>query len=196
MAAKKPPPSSVTIAGFTPAQWKQHMDEDEDWTERLEDASADRVAEVVAALAHADAEVRGLACNLAYALGADGLGAHADAAVRQLASLASGDPKPKVKSRARLVHETLAADLQRARIRRELPWLAAWDPEQVAAATAALGDGRDAVRLQVYLWFSNAGATPPTVRAAAATALRAAAGKEQDPTLRHAVSLAIAAMGG
>ncbi|MBX7080936.1 MAG: hypothetical protein K1X88_17185 [Nannocystaceae bacterium] len=196
MAAKKTPSASVTIAGFTVEQWKQHMDEDEDWTERLEDAPDARVAEVVAALDHADADVRGLACNLAYALGVEGLRGHAEAAVERLANLSRSDPKPKVKSRARVVHETLAADLQRAAIRRELPWLGAWDPAAVPAAIAALQDPREAVRVQVYLWWSNAGTVPASARGDAATALRRAAERETDATARHLASLAVAALGG
>lgn len=188
--------STEVIAGFTPAQWKQHMDTDEDWTERLEGIGEAAVREVVAALGHADAELRILACNLAYAIGVDGLGAHAAEVVTTLEALAAKDGKPKVRTRARLVHEGLAGDLERAAIRRELPWLGGYSEAAIPAAIAAIEDPRPAVRLQVYLWWSNAKAVPAEVGRAVAAKLAAAIDRESDPVTRRAAELARANVAG
>lgn len=193
---RKPSAPAAAIAGFTPAEWKQHMDTDEDWTERLEGAPEPSVREVIGALDHEGADVRALACNLAYALGVDGLGAHADAAVERLAALAQGDKNAKVRSRARLVHESLAGELERAAVRRELPWLAAFDPSATDAAFAAGEDPRDAVRLQVYLWWANATTLDPQTAAKATKALKAAVDRESDPVLRQAGEIALARLRG
>lgn len=188
--------STEVIAGFTSAQWKQHMDTDEDWTERLEGVDQAAVREVVAALGHADAELRILACNLAYAIGVDGLGPHAGEAVTTLEALAAKDTKPKVRSRARLVHEGLAGDLERAAIRRELPWLGGHSEAAIPAAIAAMDDPRPTVRLQVYLWWSNAKAVPAEAARAVAAKLAAVIDRETDPVTRRAAELARANVAG
>lgn len=187
---------TVKLAGFTPAEWKQHMDVDEDWTERLEGASAATVAEIVAALDHGDGEVRLLACNLVYALGLDGLADATTDAIARVGALASGETKAKIRARARLVHESLSADLQRAQIRRELPWLAGFSADAIAAATAAIDDPRDTVRVQVYVWWANAGAVPAAARGGIADKLAAAAGRETDPIAKRAAELAQAHVRG
>ena len=179
------------IAGFTPEQWKKHMDVDEDWTERLIGASEAHVGEVLAALDDADATVRGLACNLAYALGVEGLGTRAAQAVERLATLAQSDPAKKVRTRAAVVHEGLAGALEHATIRGELPWLAGYDPDVLPAAIAAIEDARAAVRLQVYLWWANAAAIPQAARAAASDRLAARLEQETDAMTRRAAELAL-----
>lgn len=193
---RRAPSADVRIAGFTPAEWKQHMDTDEDWTERLEGAPEASVLEVIAALDHADADVRALACSLAYAIGVSGLGAHADRTVARLSAIAEGDPKPKVRSRARVVHEGLAGELQRATIRRELPWLTEWSEAAVPQAVAALDDARDYVRLQVYMWWANAASIPASVRPAVADKLAQLATRETDEVTRRAAELAHAHVRG
>ena len=193
---RKAPPADVSIAGFTPAEWKQHMDTDEDWTERLEGASEAKVREVIAALDHADAEVRALACSMAYAIGVSGLGQHAGTTVARLAAIAEGDPKPKVRSRARVVHEGMSGELQRATIRRELPWLTEYSEAALPQAVAALDDPRDFVRLQVYMWWANAAAIPAATRTKVADKLATLAGRETDDVTRRAAELAHAHVRG
>ncbi len=182
---------SSTIAGFTPEQWKQHMDTDEEWTDRLTGVADAQVLEIVAALEHGDAAVRGLACNLAYALGVEGLGARAPEAVERLATLAQSDPVAKVKKHAGIVHEGLAGALERATMRREMPWLAGYDPDVVPAAISAIDDARASVRLQVYLWWANAPTIPDDARAAAEDRLVARIAQENDPMTRRAAELAL-----
>jgi hypothetical protein len=172
------------------------MDTDEDWTERLENASESQVREAIAALEHGDAEVRALACNLVYAIGIEGLGANAQSTIARLAALAQSDAKAKVKNRARIVHEGLAGDLQRAEIRRELPWLAAYAKDAWPKAVGALDDARVAVRLQVYLWWTNAPQIPADVRASAAAKLAAQCERETDDVTRRAAQLALAQVRG
>jgi hypothetical protein len=193
---RKESTSNVTIAGLSPAQWKHHMDTDEDWTERVENASEAQVLEVVAALDHADADVRALACNIAYAIGVGGLGSHAQSTVTRLAALAESDPKPKVRNRARVVHEGLAGELERAAIRRELPWLAAYSEDAAPQAAAAIDDAREGVRLQVYLWWANASAIPAAIRAEVAGKLAVQAERETDELTRRAAQLAHAHVRG
>jgi hypothetical protein len=193
--ARKSPGVDVTIAGFTPAQWKQHQDTDEDWTERLDGASEAAVRDVVQALEHADATVRALACNLAYALGVAGLGDHAPAAVERLAVMAQDD-KVKVRNRARIVHETLATELERTAILREHPWLSGFDPAALPQAIAALDDARPLVRLQTYLWWANASEIPSAARADALTKLAASATRETDDVARRAAEIAHAVLRG
>lgn len=197
MPAKKPSEAAdVMLAGFTVEQWKQHMDQDEDWTERIEGADAASVQGVVEALAHAHADVRLLACNLIYALGADGLGAHGDAAVARLAELAANEPKVKVRTRARLVHEAVAQAQLRAAIHREFPWLRDTSGDAAVQALAALDDARAPVRLHVYLWWVNAAKPATASRTAAAQKLAALVERETEPELRHAASLALARVRG
>ena len=185
-----------TIAGFTPAMWKKHMDTDEDWTERLEGAPEASVREVVDALGHTSAEVSGLACNLVYALGVTGLGTHVSEAIVRLATLRDGDRQAKVRSRAKIVHESLAGEVERAAIRRALPWLAAFDPAAVPAATRALDDGSDAARLQVYLWWANTEGLDANARASALEALETRAATEVEPLLKQAAAIAMGRVRG
>lgn len=185
---------ATTLVGFTVAEWKQHMDVDEDWTERLEGATPEATDEVIAALGHTDADVRLLACNLVYALGIAGLGDAAATAVARVGELAARETKSKIRSRARLVHESLTSDLQRAQINRELPWLTGFSASAIADATTALDDSREAVRLQVYVWWANAGAVPAAAREVVAVKLAAAIAKENDPLTRRAAELALAHM--
>lgn len=194
--AKAASGSSVTIAGFTVAEWKKHMDTDEDWTERLEHANDTSVREVVGALDHEDVEVRGLACNMVYAIGIEALGTHAQATVDKLAALAERDSKPKIRNRARVVHEGLAGELERATIRRDLPWLAEYSEAAVPKAVAAIDDARAPVRLQVYLWLANAGAIPADARATLATKLGAQIERETDDVTRRAAEIALAHVKG
>lgn len=197
MAKAKNPPSAVApIAGLLPVQWKHHMDTDEDWTERLENVGEAGVGEVIAALDHGDAEIRALACSLAYAIGVAGLGAHAARTVARVAELADGDPKPKVRNRARTVHEGLAGEMQRVAIHRELPWLAGYTEAALPHATAALDDPRAAVRLQVYLWWINAAAVPADTRKIVADKLAALIDRETDAIARRAAQLACAQLRG
>src|SRR5687767_1125022 len=118
------------------------MDADEDWTERLEGATEEHIREAIAALGNDDAAVRALACNLVYAIGVPALGDHAPEAVERLAALASGDGNAKVRNRARIVHEGMAGELERAAIRNEFPWLAAFAEDALPKAVAALDDAR------------------------------------------------------
>lgn len=197
MASSDPSAREATkLVGFTVAEWKQHMDTDEDWTERLEGAGAAATSEVIDALAHADADVRLLACNLVYALGVTGLGDAAATAVTRTAELAARETKAKIRSRARLVHETLSADLQRAQIRREFPWLTGFSADALAGATAALDDPREPVRLQVYVWWANAGAVGAATREVIAGRLIAAVARESDPLTRRAAELALSHVRG
>lgn len=189
--AKQSAAASVPIAGFTPDEWKQHMDTDEDWTERLDGVGEPAIREVLAALQHADVDVRALACNLVYAIGIDGLGAHASEAVDVLAKLVASEGKAKVKARARMIHDSMAEELLRATIRRDMPWLASYAADAVPAATAALLDERAAVRLQVYVWITNAGAIPAAHRPALLERLQGASGRETDPVSKRAAELAL-----
>lgn len=187
---------SIQLAGFTVAEWKQHMDVDEDWTERLEGTSPAAIDEIIAALAHTEADVRLLACNLVYALGVAGLGDAATHAVAKVGELAGRETKARIRSRARLVHESLSNDLQRAGILREMPWLVGFSADALPAAAAAIDDGREAVRLQVYVWWANAGAVGLSVREAVTPKLAAAIGAETDPLVRRAAELALAHLRG
>lgn len=197
MPTKKPSEAAdVMLAGFTVEQWKQHMDQDEDWTERIEGADAASVRGIVEALAHANADVRLLACNLIYALGADGLGAQGDVAVTRLAELAANEPKVKLRTRARLVHEAVAQAQQRAAIHREFPWLGDSSGDAAAQALAALDDARARVRLHVYLWWVNAAKPATASRTAAAQKLAGLVERESEPELRQAASLALARVRG
>jgi hypothetical protein len=188
--SRKTSSSTEPIAGLTPEQWKHHMHTDEDWTERLEGASEASVREVVAALEHADAEVRGLACNMVYAVGVEALGEHAVNAVARLHALSQEDRNAKVRNRARIVHEGIAGELERIQIRRELPWLAAFSEDALPRAAAAIDDTRDAVRLQVYLWWANATAIPAAMRTEVADKIAARAERETDEVTRRAAQLA------
>ncbi len=189
--AKQSTTVAVSIAGFTPEQWKQHMDTDEDWTERLDGVGEAAVREVLVALQHAEADVRALACNLVYAIGIDGLGGHANEAVELLAKLVAGESKAKVKARARMVHDSMAEELSRVTIRREMPWLASYAAAALPAAIGALADERPAVRLQVYVWLSNAGAIGAEHRAVLVGRLEAAVGRETDAISKRAAELAL-----
>jgi hypothetical protein len=194
--AKKGSGSSVTIAGWTPDEWQAHMDADEDWTERLEGASEPKVLEAIAALDHGEASVRALACNLVYAIGIEGLGEHASRTVARLFELAHGDSAVKVRNRARIVHEGLAGELERAAIRREMPWLSAYSEHALPKATAGLADPRQPVRLQVYLWWANATGVPSKARAAAIEAIAAALDAETDEITHRAAQIALAHLRG
>lgn len=187
---KTPAAAAAPIAGATPVQWKHHMDTDEDWTERLDGIGDAAVLEVIAALDHGDAEVRALACSLSYAIGVAGLGEHAEHTVARLAALAGGDPKAKVRNRARTVHEGLHGELQRVALHRELPWLARYAEAAVPQAIAALADPRAAVRLQVYLWWTHAAALPAELRTTVADRLAGQIDRETDAITRRAAQLA------
>jgi hypothetical protein len=194
--AKKGSGSSVKIAGWTPDEWQAHMDADEDWTERLEGASEAKVLEAIAALDHAEASVRALACNLVYAIGVDGLGDHASRTVARLSELSQGDSAVKVRNRARIVHEGLAGEVERAAIRREMPWLSGYAENALPQATAALADPRQPVRLQVYLWWANATGVPSKARTGAAEAIAAALDAETDEVTHRAAQIALAHLRG
>jgi hypothetical protein len=168
------------------------MDADEDWTERLEGASEEHIREAIAALGNDDAGVRALACNLVYAIGVPALGEHAPGAVERLAALASSDGNARVRNRARIVHEGMAGELERASIRTEFPWLAEFAEDALPKAVAALDDTRESVRLQVYMWWCNAGTIPAAIRKSAADKLGALAGRETDEVTRRAAQLALA----
>lgn len=180
---------SVPLAGFTVAEWKHHMDHDEDWSERLDGADDAIVREIVDALRHTDAAVRALACNLVYGLGVSGLGVHATSAVETLGNLGE-DKDKKVRTRARLVHETLASELARANVQAEFPWLQAYDPGAHGAALAALDDTRDEVRLQTCLWWAHAADVPSDVGSTVADKLSALIARESDDVRRRAAELA------
>jgi F0F1-type ATP synthase membrane subunit c/vacuolar-type H+-ATPase subunit K len=188
--SRKTSSAPLTIAGLTTDQWKHHMDVDEDWTERLEGIGEPAVREVLGALEHADADVRALAASLAYGIGAAGLGGHAAGVVARLADVAERDPKAKVRNRARVVHESLAGEVERAAIRREHPWLEAYASEALSAAEAAIDDPREAVRLQVYLWWTSAVAVSPEVRPVIVAKLAAGVERETDDVVRRAAQLA------
>ena len=86
----------------------------------------------------------------------------------------------------------MAGELERASIRNEFPWLAAFDEDALPKAVAALDDARESVRLQVYMWWCNAGTIPAAIRKGAADKLGALAGRETDDVTRRAAQLALA----
>jgi hypothetical protein len=181
---------TVAVAGFTVAQWKHHMDHDEDWTERLDGAGDAVVAEIVGALGHAEPNVRALACNLVYAVGVRGLGGRAAVAIEQLGELAASDKNKKVRTRAGLVHESMASELQRANIRQELAWLDGYDPAAHPQALEAIADPRDEVRLQTYLWWANVSGVPGDVGRDAVAKLMRQVECETDDLRRRAAEIA------
>jgi hypothetical protein len=91
------------------------------------------------------------------------------------------------------VHESLAGEVERAAVRREMPWLAAFSADAVPQALAALADPREAARLQVYLWWAAAAVIAPEARASAIEAISGR--REVDPVLRQAADLALAHLG-
>lgn len=194
--ARKGSGSSETIAGWTPDEWQSHMNVDEDWTERLEGASEAKVLEAITALEHPDAKVRALACNLVYAIGVEGLGEHAARTVARLHALAQGDSVAKVRNRARIVHEGMAGEVERAAIRREMPWLSAYAEHALPQATAALADARQSVRLQVYLWWANATSVPTKIRTSVGDTIAAQLDAETDEVTHQAAQIALAHLRG
>jgi hypothetical protein len=95
-------PGELTIGLQTIAQWRYQMKFTE-WSAMLDGASEATVREVIAALGHADAETRRVACKLAGALGVAGLGKNLIACCGRLRALAELDPDDHVRACAREV---------------------------------------------------------------------------------------------
>jgi hypothetical protein len=112
-------PRDFKIAGWTPAQWAEHIGSGDDWAALLDGATDRSIDEILAALGHPDGATRVLACRLVTALGADGLGQKAEHAVFLLRGLVDDDPEVAVRGRAADARERISELMERRRIERE-----------------------------------------------------------------------------
>ena len=183
----------LTVAGWTVKQWQQMM-RDIEWSVMLDGAGDKSVDEVVAALEHADPEVRALACKLTDALGVTGLGLRAELGLERLRQLATADPDKGVRVLAKQAGDDLAAAILREAVRAEFPWIVNFNSASFPQALAALDDERRPVRLEVYSWWSNAWEVPADMRAKVKEKLSQIVDRESDPLTREVGHLALERM--